>query len=143
MTKVVQHQADPFPVLPSRYAHLQTKEVLGTVDQNMQDPLKSFLCFPNEQYSLVLRASETAVLAGPAPQTLHRPPEELGIYDSMQYVQGAARSPVKVCVNVGQHWRHQNAYLTKSAECEDTVMHLKHKLRQSHLGHQTTSWTQP
>lgn len=46
MTKVVQFQAELFPILSSRYAHLQIK-VLGTVDQNMQDPLKSLLCFPN------------------------------------------------------------------------------------------------
>lgn len=46
MTKAVQYQADLFPILPGRYAQLQTK-VLGTVDQNMQDPLKSLLCFPN------------------------------------------------------------------------------------------------
>lgn len=41
---VAQFQADLFPILPSRY--LQTCP-LGTVDQNMQDPLKSLLCFPN------------------------------------------------------------------------------------------------
>lgn len=74
MTKVVQHQADLFPILPSRYAHLQTKEVLGTVDQNMQDPLKSFLCFSNEDYSLVLRASELQSFLALPLQTLHRPP---------------------------------------------------------------------
>lgn len=42
---VVQLQADLFPILPSRYAHLQTNP-LGTVDQNMQDPLKKLAVFP-------------------------------------------------------------------------------------------------
>lgn len=35
---VAQFQADLFPILPNRYAHLQTNP-LETVDQNMQDPL--------------------------------------------------------------------------------------------------------
>lgn len=36
-----QFQAVLFLILLSRYAHLQTNP-LGTVDQNMQDPLKKF-----------------------------------------------------------------------------------------------------
>lgn len=44
MTKVVQYQAEVFPILPSRCAHLPTK-VLETVNENMEDLLKSLLCF--------------------------------------------------------------------------------------------------
>lgn len=43
---VAQFQADLFPMLLSKYAHLQTNP-LGIVDQNMQDPLKSLLNLPN------------------------------------------------------------------------------------------------
>lgn len=82
MTKVVQYQADLFLILPSRYAHLQTT-ALGTVDQNMQDPFKSLLCFPN-YYSLVLWASEIAILPSPpTPDPAKATQRNSGVYDSM------------------------------------------------------------
>lgn len=43
MTQVVQYQAEVFPTLPSRCAHLQTN-VLETLNQNMQDLLKEVYC---------------------------------------------------------------------------------------------------
>lgn len=53
-----------------------------------------------------------------------------GTYDTMQYVQGAAQALSDSQYEYWtQHQRHQNAYLTKFAESENTMKHHKHKSR--------------